>query len=277
MTRAVLLAFAAGPIAALALSDLARAGRGRTTASNRLAVALSLLAALGRRLGVLPAPADLEARLAAAGRPLALTAADLMAIKAGAALLGPLLAAPLAAAAPGRLALVLLVGAAAGGYLAPDLALRRRAARRRRAIERELGDVLDLLRVCAQAGLPVSRALAEVGARHRGVLAAELQRAAAALALGERRAAALDRLAAAAPVPAVIALTAAIRRGERHGAPLAPALTALATDARAEQARARAEHAARAAPKIQLAVALLLVPAVMLLVGAAVLRAVGVA
>ena len=61
---------------------------------------------------------------------------------------------------------------------------------------------------------------------------------------------------------------AAIGRSERHGAPLAPALHALAADARAQRAQRVRERAARAAPKIQLVVALLLVPAVMLLVGA---------
>jgi hypothetical protein len=44
---------------------------------------------------------------------------------------------------------------------------------------------------------------------------------------------------------------------------------ALAADARARHARRLRERAARAAPKIQLVVALLLVPAVMLMVGAA--------
>ncbi len=61
----------------------------------------------------------------------------------------------------------------------------------------------------------------------------------------------------------------ALERTERHGAPLRPALAALATDARARRAQRLRERAARAAPKIQLVVALLLVPAVMLVVGAA--------
>jgi tight adherence protein C len=281
MTRSTLLALAAGVIAAVALVDVATAigaaraqRRGRAASRARM---LPLLAALGRRIGVLPAPADLAARLAAAGRPLGLTPADLMAAKAGAAALAPLLALPPAAAAPGRTAPLLLAAALAGGYLAPDLWLRRRAARRASRMRRELPDVLDLLRVCVQAGLPATRALSEVGARHAGVLPRELRAAAAAIALGAPRDAALDDLTAAAPVPAAAALVAAIRRSERHGAPLAPALTALAADARAENGRALTEHAAKAAPKIQLVVAILLVPAVMLLVAAAVLRAVGVA
>jgi tight adherence protein C len=285
MTRAVLLALIAGmavPPAAADLAAAARAARRQRVGTRKLGAApraartLAALAAVGRRLGVLRAPGDLAGRLAAAGAPLGLTPADLMAAKAGAALLAALAAFPVAAASPGRTAPVVIVLAVAAGYLAPDLWLRRRAARRADAIARELADVLDLLRVCVQAGLPVPRALGEVGARHAGILAAELRAVAAATALGAPRQEGLDRLAAAAPLPAVAALVAALRRSDRHGAPLAPALGALAADARAEHGRALAEHAARAAPKIQLAVALLLVPAVMLLVGATVLRGVGV-
>ncbi|HEU4657829.1 MAG TPA: type II secretion system F family protein [Capillimicrobium sp.] len=285
MTAAVLLAGAAGVAAAAAIVELAtgwargravrarRAARGGT--DDRARRAVTVLARLGRRLRVVPAPADLEARLAAAGRPLGLTGSDLMAVKTAAAVDAPAVAAPLAAAAPGRTGVPVLVAAIAGGYLAPDAWLWRRAGRRAAVIATELADVLDLLRVCVRAGLPTSRALTEVGRRHAGLLARELRAVAAAVALGVPRDAALDGLAGAAPVPAVHALVAAVRRSDRHGAPLAPALEALAADARSEQARALAEHAAKAAPKIQLAVAVLLVPAVMLLVGAAVLRAVG--
>jgi tight adherence protein C len=61
----------------------------------------------------------------------------------------------------------------------------------------------------------------------------------------------------------------ALRRSARHGSPLGPALGAIAADARAERARRVRDSAARAAPKVQLIVALLLVPAVLLLVAAA--------
>jgi len=71
----------------------------------------------------------------------------------------------------------------------------------------------------------------------------------------------------------VPALVAALKRANRHGAALGPALAAEARAARARQARRAAEHAARAAPQIQLVVALLLVPAVLLLVAAALIPA----
>ena len=66
---------------------------------------------------------------------------------------------------------------------------------------------------------------------------------------------------------------AALQRAERHGAPLGGALAAQAAEARSLRAAGRSEQAAKAAPKIQLVVTLLLVPAVMLLVAAALIPA----
>ena len=134
--------------------------------------------------------------------------------------------------------------------------------------------MLDLLRVAVAAGLAPRRALAEVGRRHPGLLAAELRRAADRSALGVPAARAHRASSSSAhPPPAIAPLAAALQRAERHGAPLAPTLAAQAHEARARAAQRQAEAAARAAPQIQLVVALLLVPAVMLLVAAALLPA----
>jgi tight adherence protein C len=137
----------------------------------------------------------------------------------------------------------------------------------------ELPDVLDLLRVAVGAGLAPRRALGEVGRRHPGALARELRRTTERARLGEPIDAALDGLDARCPAQGVGALVAALRRAERHGAPLAPTLAAQAAEARSRRAARRSEAAAKAAPKIQLVVALLLVPAVLLLLAAALLPA----
>jgi tight adherence protein C len=141
-------------------------------------------------------------------------------------------------------------------------------------MEAELADVLDLLRVAVAAGLSPARALAEVGRRHPGLLAAELGRTASRTAFGVRRAVAYEELDRRAPAAGIPALVAALERADRHGAPLGPALAAEATAARARAAQRAAEAAARAGPQIQLVVALLLVPAVLLLVAAALLPAI---
>ncbi|MGZ4269477.1 MAG: type II secretion system F family protein, partial [Solirubrobacteraceae bacterium] len=108
----------------------------------------------------------------------------------------------------------------------------------------------------------------EVGRRGRGPLAAELRAAATRAALGAPHADALAQQLRRCPVEGLDGLAAAVARAERHGAPLAPGVRALAVDARARAAQRLRDRAARAAPKIQLVVALLLVPAVMLLVAA---------
>jgi tight adherence protein C len=239
---------------------------------SRAARTADALARLGRRIGVPAAPGDLAGRVAAAGLAGRVSAADAMAIKAGAAAAVALAAAPLLAALPPRSILILLPAVAAGGFLAPDLWLVRRARRRARRAAAELGDVLDLLRVAVAAGLPTGRALGEVGRRRGGLVASELRALAERLELGVPRADALEELKRRLPLPAVALVCAAISRTDRHGAPLAPALAALAEEARAERARALREQAARAAPRIQLAIALLLVPAVLLVVAAGLLH-----
>ena len=166
-----------------------------------------------------------------------------------------------------------LLCAPAAGFLLPDVLLARRARARAARMSRELADVLDLLRVAVQAGLAVGRALAEVGRRCNGPLAAELRATATRLQLGATRDAAFTELVARCPIDAIATLAAAVARADRHGAPLAPALEAITIEARAEQARRLRDDAARAAPKIQLVVALILVPAVMMLVAAVLVQA----
>lgn len=271
VSGAAVVAGLAGAIAGVALVELAvLASRRRRLRSSR-AVAVGLLARLGRRVGAPAAPRDLAARLAAAGRPLGLRVGDVMAIKGGAAVLGVALTLPLGALLPGRLPLVVPLVLPLGGFVAPDLWLRRRARARGREIEAELPDLLDLLRVALGAGLPLERAVGDVADRATGLLAREWRTVAVEIGLGVPRDEALAALAARCPTPGVGALVRTLRRAARHGAPPGEALEAQAREARATRARRLDEQAARAAPKIQLVVALLLVPSVLLLVGAALL------
>jgi tight adherence protein C len=255
------LAAAAGLTEAIEL----RARRARRRRSPLRAVAR-----LGARLGVNPS-GGLAARVAAAGldRPVG----EIVALQAGLAVVVGVAAFPMAAIAPGRLGVVLAVAGPVAGFLAPEHALRARARARGKAIEAELPDVLDLMRVAIAAGLAPRRALKEVGRRHPGLLARELERAAERAELGEPVEAALTRLQARCPATGIAQFVAALRRAERHGAPLGGALAAQAAEARSLRAAARSELAAKAAPKIQLVVTLLLVPAVLLLVAAALIPA----
>jgi tight adherence protein C len=267
---AAALAFLAAASAAAGLVLLApKLGRRRRPSSPGTHL-LRLLAVAGLRLrSAGQGPADLSARIEAAGRPGGLGVRELTAAKLAGAALAGVLGAAAGSLAPGRVGFVVTLAAPIGGFLAPDLWLRRLAAERARQVRRELPILLDLLRVTVEAGASLAEALRSVGERAAGPLAAELRATARQVALGVPLAEALDALCVRVPLPEVRALVAALERARRHGAPLAETLTAQARDARFGLARRIREEAARAGPKIQLVVALLLVPSVLLLVAAA--------
>jgi tight adherence protein C len=219
-------------------------------------------------------PLDLAARIEAAGSPGNLKPAEFMAIKALTALTGAPIGATLATAAPGRLGPLVLVLAPVAGFFAPDLHLRRRTKTRIQEARRDLPALLDLLRVAIDAGIAPSQALAAVSRRSDALLAREWGRAGDQVQLGVPFADALADMTARMPAPELQAFTAALRRATVHGAPLSDTLAAQARDARLARRRRIEEEAAKAAPKIQLVVALLLVPSVLLMVGAAMLGAV---
>jgi tight adherence protein C len=188
------------------------------------------------------------------------------AAKVGVGLAGALLALAYAPAAPGRTAPLLLAAGAVGGFLAPDLLLAR--ARRRRIDEavRDLPDMLDLLRVAVEAGMAPARAMANVASEFSGPLAQEWRSVAGEVALGRSEEEALSGLAERLPVDEIVSFVDGVTRSRRHGVPLGRALQAQATRARHQRAQRVRERAARAGPKIQLVVALLLVPSVLLIV-----------
>jgi tight adherence protein C len=263
-----LLAFAAGACGAAGLLLLVPQRRAPRAGERGLRLLL-LLAFAGRRVRPAGAPHDLRGRIEAAGRPAGLGVREAMAAKVAAALLLGAAALPLAALAPGRLGVCLALAAPVAGFLAPDVWLARLAAERARRVRRELPTLLDILRVSVEAGGSLPEALRSVGERSDGPLAREWRAVGREVALGVPLAGALAGLERRVPLPEVQALVAALERARRHGAPLAETLAAQARAARFALARRIRDDAARAGPKIQLVVALLLVPSVLLLVAAA--------
>jgi len=178
---------------------------------------------------------------------------------------GAALAAP---AAPGRSALLVAVGLPAAGYLAPDVLRERQARRRRRRLVAALPDALDLLAVSAGSGRGPAAGLEQIARAGDGPLAEELRLAVAELSCGVPLSAALASLRARVPGAELARLVAAIERSRRFGSPLADQLRRQATALRRDSRREVEDRAARAAPKIQLVVALVLVPSVLLMIAA---------
>ena len=223
----------------------------------------SVILIFDRRLGI-------AARIARAGLGDRLSTGSLLAAKLGGALAGTLWAMVVAPAAPGRLVLVAALGFPLAGFFGPDAWLERRARIRLRALRAGLADTLDLLAVGTAAGRSPVAGLAELGGGD-GPLARELAVLAAESTCGLPQREALDSLRRRAPVPEVAAMCGVIERSRRFGSPLSDQLREQATALRSAQRRRVEERAARAAPKIQLAVALLLVPSVLLMIAAGLL------
>jgi tight adherence protein C len=186
--------------------------------------------------------------------------------------LAALLAAP---AAPGRTALLVALAMPAAGFLVPDALLERAARQRQRRLLAALPDALDLLAVSAGSGRGPAAGLTQLAQAGDGPLAEELRLCVAELSCGVPLGLALLALRSRVPGSELATLVASIERSRRFGSPLADQLRRQAGSLRRDSRRAVEERAARAAPKIQLVVALVLVPSVLLMIGAALIANAG--
>ncbi len=211
---------------------------------------------------------DLPERLRRSGLEARFPLPALVLAKLAGFCLGAILALGAVPAAPGRLGIAVALGLPAAGFFVPDALLEREARRRRRRLVAALPDALDLLAVSVASGRGPAEGLAQLARAGEGPLAEEMRIAVAELACGSPLSAALAALRARAPGSEMATLVASIERSRRFGSPLADQLRRQATSLRREGRRAVEERAARAAPKIQLVVALVLVPSVMLMIAA---------
>lgn len=176
----------------------------------------------------------------------------------------------IASALPGRTGLVVAIALPAVAAVAPELVLGRLARRRRELIRLELPAVLDLMATAADAGRGGAALIVTAAERTGGALGAELGLAAVDLSLGRPGRDVLADLGRRGG-PELAALAALLDRSRRLGVPLATALRDQAEAQRQTAGRKLSERADRAAPKIQLVVALVLVPSVLLILCAALL------
>jgi tight adherence protein C len=200
------------------------------------------------------------------GRTPRLSLPKLLFARSAGAVVGVLVGLMASSVAPGRTALLVVVAMPIAGFLAPDAVLERRARRRRRRLIAALPDALDLLAVAAGTGRGPAAGIEQLAAAGEGPLAEELRLTVADLSCGVPLGTALDSLRRRVPGSELATLVASIERSRQLGSPLADQLRDQATSLRRDSRRAVEERAARAAPKIQLVVALALVPSVLLMI-----------
>ena len=133
-------------------------------------------------------------------------------------------------------------------YKAPDLYIDNKVAKRSAAIRKGLPDALDLLVICAEAGLTVDAAFNRV-ARELGKaypeLGDEFQLTAIELSFLTERRMAFENLATRVKLDAVKGVVTTMIQTERYGTPLASALRVLSAEFRHDRMMRAEEKAAR--------------------------------
>ena len=143
---------------------------------------------------------------------------------------------------------MLVAGALILGYKGPDLYLKNAITKRSHAIRKGLPDALDLLVICAEAGLTVDAAFGRVS-RELGKAYPELgeEFSLTAIELGfltERRQA-FENLATRIDLEAIRGVVTTMIQTEKYGTPLASALRVLSAEFRNERMMRAEEKAAR--------------------------------
>jgi tight adherence protein C len=142
----------------------------------------------------------------------------------------------------------LVAGALILSYKAPDIWLKNKVTKRTHAIRKGLPDALDLLVICAEAGLTVDAAFGRV-ARELGKAYPELgdEFALTSIELGfltDRRLA-FENLAKRIDLDSVRGVVTTMIQTEKYGTPLASALRVLSAEFRNERMMRAEEKAAR--------------------------------
>jgi tight adherence protein C len=260
---------AVGLLAAVAALFLCAALREALAARAGRRERFSIGPGSGGRSAVAALKLGLPDRLARSGLKPHVPLSTVLLSKCAGAAAGSIAAWLAAPAAPGRISLLVAIGLPAAGFVAPDALLEREARRRRRRLLASLPDALDLLAVSSASGKSPVTGLGEIARTGTGPLADELRMTVADLSCGQPLTDALKSLRERVPGGEVAMLCASIERSRRFGSPLGDQLRRQSSALRRDQRRAVEERAARAAPKIQLVVALVLVPSVLLMIAAA--------
>jgi tight adherence protein C len=168
---------------------------------------------------------------------------------------------------PVRLLIILWCGGLV--FLAPNVVVSMRRARRRREIANHLPDAIDLLEICVSAGMGLDMAWNSVSDEISGVcptLADEMALTNLEIHLGAPRAAALRHMADRTGADDISSLVSTLVQSERFGTSIADALKAFANSMR-EIRSARAEESAEKMPvKLLFPLVLFLFPAVLIVI-----------
>ena len=177
------------------------------------------------------------------------------------------------------LGLLAVIFTAIFGLMLPDILIKNQSQKRGDILRKAMPDALDLLVICAEAGLSLDSALDRVS-REMGPtcpeLAEEVGLTGVELGFFPDRAKALQNLADRVPLQGVMALTNTLIQTEKYGTPLAQALRVLSAEMRDDRMMAAEAKAAKLPATLTIPMILFILPPLfVVLIGPAALKVMG--
>ncbi len=157
----------------------------------------------------------------------------------------------------------------AAGYYLPAAVLQWQASVRSRKIGQELPDVLDLLKICIEAGLSLDSALFRVGRELKDiapVLSRELAQYFLEIQSGLPRKEVLSNLAERNQVNALSGVVNVLIQSSRLGTDIAEALEVYSVSLRTERMQAAQEQGAKVSTKLTFPMIFLILPALLIVI-----------
>lgn len=171
--------------------------------------------------------------------------------------------------------LAVILGATLG-WVVPDVFVKNKSQARETILRKAMPDALDLMVICAEAGLSMDAAFDRVS-REVGPscpeLAEEIGLTGVELSFLPDRHKALHGLAERVPLPSVVALVNTLIQTEKYGTPLAQALRVLSGEMREDRMMRAEEKAARLPAVLTVPMILFILPPLFIvLIGPAALK-----
>ncbi len=163
------------------------------------------------------------------------------------------------------------IGVAFGiGLLGPDLVLKQMRKKHLKQVEKGLPDALDMMVICAQAGLALENAIERVAiefAAANKAVSEELAVCASELRIGADRRTALNGLGERTGLDTMKRFAATLIQTMQFGTPLTHALRVLASEMRTDMLTKYEEKAARLPVLLTMPMILFILPVIFIVVG----------
>jgi len=172
--------------------------------------------------------------------------------------------------------MIATAGAVMFGFIGPDVFIKNAVQKRQKALRKALPDALDLMVICAEAGLSLDAMLKRVSdefAQSGPELAEELQLTSLEVGFLPDRRQALTNLATRTNMPGIRGVVNALVQSDKYGTPLSQSLRVLSHEFREERMLRAEEKAARLPAMMTVPmIVFILPPLFIVLIGPAILR-----